>query len=122
MPLFAATPKVKRMTINNKLSCADNLCGNLSRTATWRRGMKAKFPDDCRNDKAAETLDKLAGDALSLSDEQWLELKKFFNWSSSTWSDAVSLASRHVEFQRNVRTFLAFVDDLVHILSQPATN
>lgn len=83
--------------------------------------MKTKFPDDSRNDEAAETLKRLAGEALNLSDEHWLELKPFFNWSSSTWSDAVSLASRHVDFQRNVRTFPAFISDLLCILQQPAT-
>jgi hypothetical protein len=43
------------MTINNKQSCIDSLCGNLTRSAIWRRGLQAKY-NDPRNGKAAETL------------------------------------------------------------------
>jgi hypothetical protein len=105
------------MTINNKQSCIDNLCGSLTRTAIWRRGLQAKYPNDPRNGRAAETLEKIAGETNDLTDEAWSALSQFYSWSSVTWADAVSLASRHVEFQRNVRTFPAFVSNLVNILS-----
>jgi hypothetical protein len=106
------------MIDNNKQSCSDNLCGNITRTKIWRRGLQARYPDDNRNGKAAETLERLAAETNDLTDEQFEALKPYFNWASGTWSDAVSLASRHVEFQRNVRTFPAYVNNLIGILSE----
>jgi hypothetical protein len=73
---------------------------------------------DPRNARAAETLDKLAGEANDLSDEAWQQLKPYFSWSCGKWSDAVSLASRRVEFQRNVKTLPAYVDHLAEILAE----
>jgi hypothetical protein len=54
----------------------------------------------------------------NLSDEQWAELQPFYSWASQTWCEAVSQAARHVEFQRNIRTFPAFVQSLINILSE----
>jgi hypothetical protein len=88
------------------------------RTAIWRRRLQAKYPGDGRNGKAAVTLDKLAGETNELTDEQWSQIVPFYSWASPTWSDAVSLASRHVEFQRNVRTFPAYVSNLIGILTE----
>jgi hypothetical protein len=107
--------------INNKQSCIDSLCGNFTRSAIWRRGLQAKY-NDPRNARAAETLDKLAGEANDLSDEAWQQLKPYFSWSCGKWSDAVSLASRRVEFQRNVKTLPAYVDQLAGILSEQNAN
>jgi hypothetical protein len=106
------------MTINSKQSCMDSLCGSFARSAIWRRGLKGKYPNDPRNGRAAETLDRLAAETNDLSDEAWSELKPYFNWSCGRWSDAVSLASRRVEFQRNVTTLPAYVNQLVGILSE----
>jgi hypothetical protein len=110
--------------INDKQSCIDNLCGSLTRTAIWRRGLQAEYPGDSRNGKSAETLEKLAGETNDLTDEEFASLRPYYSWSSNTWADAVSLASRHVEFQRNVRTFPAYVNNLIGILSEQnaATN
>jgi hypothetical protein len=106
------------MINDDKQSCADNLCGSFARSAIWRRGLEAKYPNDPRNGRAADTLDRLADETNDLTDEAWLELKPYYSWSSPTWSDAVSLASRRVEFQRNVKTLPAYVDQLVGILSE----
>src|SRR3981189_2215867 len=106
------------MTINSKQSCMDSLCGSFARSAIWRRGLKATYPNDPRNGGAAETLDRLAAETNDLSDEAWSELKPFYNWASGKWSEAVSLASRRVEFQRNETTLPAFVAQLVGILSE----
>src|SRR5258708_2340047 len=103
------------MTINNKQTCQDNLCGSFTRSASWRRGLQAKYPGDPRNGRAATTLDRLADETNDLSDEHWLELKPYFKWASGEWSDAVSLASRRVEFQRNVKTLDDYVNQLVGI-------
>src|SRR5713226_5551229 len=105
------------MITNSKQNCITDLSASLRRTASWRRELQNKY-NDPRNGRAAETLDKLAGETNDLTDEAWEELRKFYNWASGTWSDAVSQASRHVEF-RNVRTLPDFVNQLVGILSQP---
>jgi hypothetical protein len=110
--------KVEAQMINSKQSCSDSLAASIMRTRDWRRGLKAKYPNDSRLGRAAETLDKLAGETHDLTDEQWTALQPFYNWSSGTWSDAVSLAGRRVEFQHNVRTFSAFVNQLIGILSE----
>ncbi len=104
------------MTINNKQYCIDNLTGSLTRSAAWRRSLQAKY-NDPRNGRAADTLDRLANEATGLSEEAWQELQKFYNWSSFKWSDAVSQASRLVEF-RSVNSFPAFTKALVGILEQ----
>jgi hypothetical protein len=102
--------------INNKQDCIRDLSNSLARSANWRRGLQAKY-NDPRNGRAAEILDQLANDATSLSDEAWSELAPFYNWTSVTWSESVSAASRHVEF-RNVNTLPSLIDTLVGILSQ----
>jgi hypothetical protein len=61
---------------------------------------------------------QLAVEANDLSDDSWKQLEQHYNWASSKWSDAVSQASRQVEF-RGVNTLPAFVDRLLSILSQP---
>src|ERR1700676_870104 len=104
--------------INNKQSCIDSLCGSFTRSTIWRRGLQAKYPNDPRNGKAAETLDRLAEETNDLTDEAWLQLKAYFNLSCPRWSDAVSLASRRVEFQRNIRTLPAYVNHLAEILAE----
>lgn len=106
------------MISNSKQNCINDLSASIARTENWRRGLQAKYPNDPRNGRAAETLNKLADEANDLTDEAWSELKPFYNWASPTWSDGVSQVSRRVEFQRNVRTFPAFVANLVGILSQ----
>ena len=101
------------MTINSKQNCISDLCASILRTASWRRALQAKYINDPRNGRAAETLSRLADEAVNLSDEQWAELQPFYSWASQTWCEAVSQAARHVEFQRNIRTFPAFVQNLV---------
>jgi hypothetical protein len=105
------------MIINNtKQYCIENISGSLTRTAKWRRSLQAKY-NDPRNGRAAETLDRLASEASNLSEEAWSELMPFYDWSSWKWSDAVSQASRLVEF-RNVNDLPAFTKTLVGILSE----
>jgi hypothetical protein len=104
------------MITNSKQYCIDSLSSSLARSASWRRGLQAKYPDP-RNGRAAERLDQLASEASNLSDEAWSELSPFYDWASWKWSDAVSQASRQVEF-RNVNTLPAFTKTLVGILSE----
>jgi hypothetical protein len=106
------------MIDNDKQNCIDNLCGNLTRTARWRRTLQAKYPADAaRNARAAEKLDQLAIEATDLTDDAWSELKCHYSWASAKWCDAVSEVSRRVEF-RGVHNLEAFIMTLVGILEQ----
>jgi hypothetical protein len=105
------------MTINSKQNCIHDLNASLTRTANWRRELQTKFPNDPRNGRAAEKLDQLATETKDLSEEAWHELQTFYSWACGKWSDAVSQASRQVEF-RHVDSFPAFTKTLVGILSE----
>jgi hypothetical protein len=100
------------MINNSKQYCIDSLTGSLKRTATWRRSLQSKYPNDPRNGRAAERLNQLAIEANDLTDEVFNQLQPFYNWASENWSEAVSQASRHVEF-RNINTLPAFTKTLV---------
>ena len=104
------------ITNSSKNYCIESLSGSLKRTASWRRSLQTRY-NDPRNERAAIRLDQLASEANNLTAEAWLELQKFYAWDSWRWSDAVSQASRHVEF-RNVNTLPAFTRTLLGILSQ----
>jgi hypothetical protein len=108
--------KKQKMISNSKQNCIDSLNGSLTRTANWRRGLDARY-NDPRNGRAADTLAQLARETKSLTDEAWGKLQNFYNWSSPTWSEAVSAASRQVGF-RNVNTLPAFVSALLGLLSE----
>jgi hypothetical protein len=105
---------------SSKSNCINDMSSSMARTANWRRQLQTKYLDDCRNTLAAEKLDQLADEVNDLSDEAWADLSPHYGWCSGKWSDAVSLASRHVVF-RNVTTLPAFISDLVGILSQPSS-
>jgi hypothetical protein len=104
--------------LNDKQSCADNICSNLNQSSIWRRGLQAKYPNDTRNGKAAVILDSLADETNDLTDADWLRLRPYYRWDSLIWADALSLASRHVAFKTRIRTLTAFVNHLVGILSE----
>jgi len=107
------------MIKNSKENMIHDVTASLRRTASWRRELCRKF-NDHRNELAAKTLEELANVAPAVSDDYWSELLPYYDLNFSTWADAVSQASRHVEF-RNIKTFAGFVDDLVSILSQPSS-
>jgi hypothetical protein len=101
--------------MNSKANCITDIAISVRRTANWRRNTcRQRFPDS-RNIPAADRLDQLATEANDMTDETWAKLFPYYSWSSQVWSDAVSEASRAVEF-RGVHTFLDFVDCLVGIL------
>ncbi|WP_156179624.1 hypothetical protein [Bradyrhizobium sp. LTSPM299] len=104
------------MIDNKKQNCIDSLSGSLTRTANWRRGLDARY-NDPRNGRASGLLVRLAGETSSLTDHAWSKLRPFYNWSSPTWSEAVSAAARKVGFH-NVDTFPAFTETLVGVLSE----
>jgi hypothetical protein len=104
--------------INSKRDCSESIARSITRTAGWRRGLQAKYPHDNRLGQAAEQLDRLADEATDLTDDQFAALQPFYSWNSEIWSDGVSKASRLVVFQKTVRSFPAYVENLVGILSE----
>ncbi|MGM4906926.1 hypothetical protein AB8B21_02285 [Tardiphaga sp. 866_E4_N2_1] len=81
------------MTINNENSCSDNLASILGKSAQWRLRMKASYPADSRNGKAADMLERLASE-ITLTDEEWALLDPHYSWASETWTKVVSAARR----------------------------
>lgn len=106
------------MTINTDNDCFDSIVTHVNRSTIWRRRLQAKFPDDPRNERAADTLAKIATEATGLSQAQWAMLKPFYNWASATWLTALSDAARHIGFQCHARSFDAFVEHLTFILNE----
>jgi hypothetical protein len=109
------------MNDSNKAYCIENLTGSMTRSASWRRLLQTRYPDDPRNGRAADKLEQLAIETKNLSDEAFSELAPFYHWSSVQWSEAVSAASRQVGFRSNVSTLPAFTETLVGILSEQNT-
>lgn len=102
--------------MNDKSDCIEAVVRNLERTSAWRNTLSAKFPDQ-RNKRAAETLDKLAVDAVAMTDEQFALLQPYFNWASLTWRTALNNATRQVGFYNRQKDFGSFVSALLHELS-----
>jgi|ERR1700688_2153084 hypothetical protein len=98
------------MISSNKEYCAESRRSSLARSASWRRGLKSRFPDDSRLIRAAENLDQLASEASSLSDASWEELKNFYRWDSWEWSDAISQAARLVGYLCVPKTLSGFIE------------
>jgi len=111
-------PLEKKMISNSKQNCIAEISASARRSAVWRRELHAKY-NDPRNGKAADTLDRLANEMHSMTDEDWLSLKPFYNWDSGKWSEAVSETSRRVGF-RCIDTVPAFARHLARVLSQPS--
>jgi hypothetical protein len=92
----------------------------MDRTRAWRRGpLKAKYPDDVRNARAADKLEQLSGEVQNLTEEQFAKLAPYYSWSSTHWSDSVSDVCRQVGF-RYVDNLDTFVERLVSVLQAVA--
>jgi len=61
------------MILNDKQDCVESIAKVLERTSAWRKAIAVNFPDDPRNVRAAETLEKLAVDATHTSAAVFLE-------------------------------------------------
>jgi hypothetical protein len=79
------------MTINNKDSCSETLASVLGKAAQWRLKMKAAYPADNRNGKAADMLERLASE-MTITDEEWALLEPHYSRASEIWTQAVSAA------------------------------
>jgi hypothetical protein len=103
--------------INDKQDCIESLTGGLKSTSAWRKVTSARFPDDTRNVKAAKILDRLAVEAINLTDAQWLELSPYFGWASETWRNGLNQASRQIGFFHRAGDLDVFVKILIQNLS-----
>jgi len=107
------------MILNDKQDCIDSIAKALERTSAWRKAIAVNFPDDTRNIRAAETLDKLAIEANDLSDDQWAALNPHFGgWASEKWRSGLSQAARLVGFRHRAKDLSIFTKVLVEQLSQ----
>jgi len=111
------TPEKAKMIPNDKQDCIDSIAKVLERTAAWRKAISVNFPDDPRNMRAAETLEKLAVDVTNLTDEQWFDLKPHFGWASGIWRNGLAQAARSVGFHHRAKDFNFFAKVLVQQLS-----
>ena len=103
------------MILNDKQDCIDSIAKVLERTAAWRKAIAVNFPDDPRNMRAAETLEKLAVDASILCDEQWSDLQPHFSgWASEKWRTGPSQTARQVGFHHRAKDFHFFAKVLAH--------
>jgi hypothetical protein len=108
---------MKMIMINDKNDCIDSIIKMLERTSNWRKSITARFPNDPRNKKASDTLDKLAVEGADLTDAQWAELQPHFSWSSDRWRNALSNIARGVGFHYRSSDKKFFVMALVEQLS-----
>jgi predicted aminopeptidase len=97
------------MNLNDKQDCNEQFAKTLDRTSAWRRKTASKYPDDPRNLKAAEMLDRLAIESTNLTDEHWEKLRPHFGWNSQTFYDALIQAAKLVGFAHRNSTFDSFV-------------
>jgi hypothetical protein len=111
------TIKQKTKMINDKQDCIESLTSALKSTSAWRKVTSARFPDDTRNVKAAKILDRLAVDAINLTDTQWLALSAYFGWASQTWRNGLNQTSRQIGFCHRASDLDIFVKILIQNLS-----
>jgi hypothetical protein len=103
--------------LNQKQDCIESLTDGLKSTSAWRKVTSARFPDDARNVKAAKILDRLAVEAVNLTDAQWLELFPYFGWASETWRNGLNQTARQIGFCHRAGDLDVFVKILIQNLS-----
>lgn len=103
--------------MTTKQNCLDFISRNLTRTSDWRRLQAAKFPEDQRNERASCALIQLASQAADVPDELWERLKAAFNPFNANFNEAVSRASRDVEFRRKPKSFNDYVESILETLN-----
>src|SRR5450432_3314606 len=101
---------------NEKTDCIDAITFGLNRTRDWRRKMAIKYPSDPRNVRAADCLTKLAADASTLTDSDWLQLKPHAGWASETFRDAITQAARAAGFRMKIADLHSYVEHLLEVL------
>ena len=73
-----------------------------------------RWPSDC--------LSKLAINASTLTDSDWLQLKPHAGWASERFRDAITRAARAVGFQKKITDLHSYVEHLLGVLSEPQSS
>jgi hypothetical protein len=106
-----------KMILNDKEDCIESITKSLEHTSTWRKALIRRWPDDARNARAAKTLDRLAEDAESLTDDHWLKLQPYYSWASETWRNGLNQTARQVGFHHRAGDIEFFIKALLQNLS-----
>lgn len=67
--------------------------------------------------RAADTLERLASQAVTMTDEQWDAFSPHYSWSSQQWRDSVNHVARGVAFHYRSADFKFFAKALAEQLS-----
>jgi len=115
-------PNLPKFTNNSqeKTHCAEAIAYGLNRVGKSRRKTDIRYPGDFRNIRAAETLARSASDSAQLTDEQWNQLKPYYCYGGvdARWRESVAQAAGQLGFYQSVKSFPAFVDNLIDLLSR----
>jgi hypothetical protein len=111
---------MKKMN-DDKNDCTEALAKALARSSAWRKSLAVRWPDDPRNKRASEKLDKLAVDVLNLTDEQWEALRPF-DLESRAWRDGLNQTTRQIGFFHRANDVAHFVAALVQNLSYSSVD
>jgi hypothetical protein len=103
--------------MTTKTNCLEYLSRSLIRTSEWRRTQAARFPNDLRNERAANSLRQLANTASQISDDQWRLLSPLFNPKDDRWCDLVARCSRDVGFRSNPETFADYMETIIEAVA-----
>ncbi|MBR1204489.1 MULTISPECIES: hypothetical protein [unclassified Bradyrhizobium] len=87
--------------------CSNRFIG----TSSWRQVKQKNFPQDPRNDRAAQRLLELESQ-IEITDQMWERIAPFYNESDSHFLAAVTDANRDVCFRTHPATFAAWFDNL----------
>jgi hypothetical protein len=101
---------------DDKNDCVESIVKTLKQTSTWRKSLALRWPDDPRNIRAGDKLDKLAAEAASLTDAQFEDLKPY-HACEITWRNALHMTTRQVGFHHRAGDLDHFIKVLVQNLS-----
>jgi hypothetical protein len=102
---------------DTKNECVESITRALERSSVWRKSLAARFPEDGRNLRAAQTLENLAIDAADMTDEQFTTLSSHYGWASEKWRSALNDTARGIGFHIRTRQFDIFLKALLQRLA-----
>jgi hypothetical protein len=102
-----------------KQDCIQSLATSLHATSRWRLAIDERYPDH-RNLRAAKQLDKLAGEAANMTDDQFEALRSFVG--TPQWGEVLKRTARVIGFARRRMSLAYFIRQLVGLLSATPTT
>jgi hypothetical protein len=103
----------------DKQDCIESITRVLEKTSAWRQAVIARHPEDARNVKAVRALNRLAADAVNLTDEHWGSLKPYFGggWNSHTWRNGLNQTAKQIGFWHRAGDLDIFVKIIIQNMS-----